>query len=59
MKFFQKIDVFMHFDFYHFQYFGLILVKMKAFQKIFSSIFLKLKALQILKFSSKSVTTSV
>ena len=38
MKLFQKIDVFMHFDFYHFHYFGLIMVKMKAFQKIFINI---------------------
>ena len=59
MKFFQKIGVFMHVDFYHFKYFGLILVKMKAFQKFFLSIFLELKVLQALKFSSKSTTTSV
>ena len=44
MTFFQKIDVFMHVDFYHFQYFGLILVKMKAFQKNFFINILRIKS---------------
>ena len=44
MKFFQKFGVFMHVDFYHFQYFGLILVKMKAFQKIVFINILRIKS---------------
>ena len=38
MRFFQKLGVFMHVDLYHFQYFGLISIKMKAFQKFFINI---------------------